>query len=99
MSYECSYCNSELEHHDTWGVGVYWMRENKPEGEIFKCPNAEGFEDEETAIEYLKQEGGYDEMFIKHCSWEDIVCESNCHHVSGSFYTDRSGDLKEGYPC
>jgi hypothetical protein len=31
--------------------------------------------------------------------WREIVCDSSCHHVSGSFYTDESGELHEGYPC
>jgi len=32
-------------------------------------------------------------------SWDEVTCNSSMHFVSGSFYTDQSGDLKEGYPC
>lgn len=32
-------------------------------------------------------------------SWEDVACDSSWCYVSGMFYTDRSGELKEGYPC
>lgn len=32
-------------------------------------------------------------------TWEDVVCESAIHSVSGSFYTYGDGELHEGYPC
>ncbi|CAH9014760.1 conserved hypothetical protein [Vibrio phage 501E54-1] len=98
MSYECIYCGAELEHHDTWGIGAYWQRENKPEGEVYRCPNHEGFEDCESAVNWYI--GYYDEHPDQQLEdWTQISCESITHHVSGMFYTDRSGDLKEGYPC
>ncbi|CAM0064338.1 hypothetical protein VPHK406_0232 [Vibrio phage K406] len=99
MSHECPYCNAELVYEDTWGVGAHWIRDNNPEGEIYRCPNHEGFEEEEEAVTYLKQEDQYDAFFTSHFSWDEVMCESNIHNVSGMFYTDRSGDLKEGYPC
>lgn len=99
MSYECVYCGSELVYEDTWGVVPYWKQDNKSEGDIFRCPNHEGFEDKDEAINYLKQQGQYDEFFLSNFTWEDVVCESNCHYVSGMFYTDRNEDLHEGYPC
>ena len=30
---------------------------------------------------------------------QDGTCESECHHVAGSFYTDTAGILHPGYPC
>jgi hypothetical protein len=62
-------------------------------GEIYRCPNHEGFEYEEDAIFYAQNNS------IDYENWEDIVCESSCLHVSGCFYTDERGDLNEGYPC
>lgn len=100
MSHECFYCGSELDHEDTWGVGAHWVRDNNPEGEIYRCPNHDGFENEEEAIDYMVELGGTIMMEeFGWSSWKDIVCDSNTHHVSGMFYTDRSGSLKEGYPC
>ena len=99
MNYECTYCGSELEYEDTWGIGPYWKTDNDPEGHIFRCPNHEGFSDEEVAKSYLKEQEAYDTFFVKHFDLEDVVCESNVHNVSGSFYTDRNGNLHEGYPC
>lgn len=95
MSYECIYCGAELVHEDTWGVGPYWRHDNDPEGEIYRCPNHNGFDTEEAAWKYVVDFGAdpYEG------SWEDIACDSGCHHVSGMFYTDQSGELKEGYPC
>jgi DNA-directed RNA polymerase subunit RPC12/RpoP len=52
MSYECIHCGAELVYEDTWGVGAYWVRDNNPEGDIFRCPNHQGFEDEDSAFEY-----------------------------------------------
>lgn len=106
MSHECWYCGAELIYDCEWGVGAYWIRENNPEGEIYKCPNHEQFEDEEAAFNYWN-----DNVKDVHSDWEGFEngwnpelwdtfgCESDCHHVSGSFYTDRSEELKEGYPC
>tara|TARA_Y100001956_G_scaffold48961_1_gene47609 strand:- start:6963 stop:7280 length:318 start_codon:yes stop_codon:yes gene_type:complete len=105
MSYECPYCESELTQVDTWGVGLWWHG-GKPEGEIYKCPNHEQFETPEDAFLYWDNnvkdvhsdwegfEDGWNEEL-----WDTFGCESNCHYVSGSFYTDRNGELHEGYPC
>ncbi len=95
MSYECIYCGAGLTYEDTWGAGPYWICNNDPEGEIYRCPNHNGFDTEEVALEYVVDFGAdpYEG------SWEDVVCDSSCHHVSGMFHTDRSGELKEDYPC
>lgn len=99
MSHECPYCNAELVYEDTWGVGAYWIQDNNPEGDIYRCPNHGGFDEEECAIEYLKKGKSYCNFFECNFTWEDVCCESWNHNVSGTFYTDRSGELKEGYPC
>jgi hypothetical protein len=31
--------------------------------------------------------------------WDYLDCESECHRVAGSFYTDAAGVLPPGYPC
>lgn len=105
-NYECPYCGADLVYEDTYGQGVYWKQDNKPTGDIYRCPNHEGFPDEESAYEYWDSsikgvhsdwegfEDGWNES-----RWEEVSCESNTHNVSGSFYTDEQGDLQEGYPC
>lgn len=100
MGHKCIYCGAHLVYEDTCGVGPYWRHDNNPEGEVYQCPNHEGFDTEEAAWEYMTELGGKVMMSeFGWESWEDVVCDSSCHHVSGMFYTDRSGELKEGYPC
>ena len=91
---ECPYCNAELINTDWYGRKIngehYWIPSHwEKEGDIFRCPNSEGFEEKEEAREYDPNFEGED--------WEEISCESFCHN--GSFYTDSSGDLSEGHPC
>ncbi len=98
MSHECPYCNAELVYDCEWGVGAHWIRENNPEGEIYRCPNHEGFDDCESAVNwYVEYYDNYPSSEFE--DWTGISCESISHNVSGMFYTDRSGDLKDGYPC
>lgn len=97
-NYECPYCGADLVYEDTYGQGAYWKQDNKPTGDIYRCPNHEGFPDCETAVNW------YIEYKDEHPSkefedWTGIACESNAHNVSGSFYTDEKGELFEGYPC
>lgn len=93
---ECPYCGSELEHHDTYFKGYNHTDANKL-GDIFKCPNNEGFQNEEEARAYEAEALSGDETPAE--DWTEIVCNSACHHVSGSFYTDPQENLHEGYPC
>ena len=81
MDHECIYCGAELQYEDTWGVGAYWQQDNNPEGEIYRCPNHDGFEEEQEVVDYLKQENQYDAFFTKHFSWDEVMCESNIHNV------------------
>jgi hypothetical protein len=92
---ECTYCEVELEQKDSYGNHEYICHGdiNGKSGDIFRCPNHEGFENKELAIEYAEANN------IEYNDWEEIVCDSACHSVSGSFYTDRQGNLYEGYPC
>lgn len=90
---ECTYCEAELNQEDTWWLGIPGKGEYQ--GEILRCPNHEGFESEEEAREY--DDGTSEDGYIE--DWEEIVCDSATHHVSGSFYTDKQGGLHEGYPC
>ena len=113
---ECPYCGAELYQEDTWFRGTVCTEMSKM-GEIYRCPNHEGFPSEEEARTYLtdtytgierttirdaveilegRLPGTVEELFP---TWEEIVCDSASHHVSGSFYTDKYGALHEGYPC
>lgn len=58
-------------------------------GDIYKCPNHEGFATPEEAQAYEPEAK----------DWQEVVCHSAVHYVSGSFYTDRAGNLHDGYPC
>ena len=96
---ECPYCNTELEQIDSFGNSNYILRgdQNGKSGDIFKCPNHEGFEDDSDTEAYLELIG--EEIPLNIDAVREVVCESSVHHVSGSFYTDRNGDLQNGYPC
>lgn len=93
---ECPHCGKELVY-DTY----YFRGNNTNEvlGHIFKCPNVEGFEEQEDAIAFVKENNlkigdGPD------CDFEDaesICCTSAC--FNGFFYTDSNDNLNEGYPC
>lgn len=92
---ECTYCGAELVHEDSYGNRNYICHGdmNGKAGDIYKCPNHEGFESEEEAIAYAEKND------IEYEDWTEICCDSSMHHVSGSFYTDRQDNLCEGYPC
>ena len=101
---ECIYCGAELDWEDSYGNKSYIIYGDKDgkSGDIYRCPNHEGFESKDDLLNYLEiKESDLD----KYCkdngfdSWEEIACESCTHSVSGSFYTDSSGNLYEGYPC
>ena len=92
---ECTYCGAYLEWEDSYGTLDY-LRYGVVEGkrgDIYRCPNHEGFEDEDEAFDYAENNGvDYDDL-------GEVCCESMNHNVSGSFYTDINGNLYEGYPC
>jgi hypothetical protein len=94
---ECPFCNAELEDNGPWGY-LASHQSGEVLGYIFKCPNAEGFDDEESAMEYLFESDETLES-LGLSSWEELTCPSSMHNVSGSFYTDKQGELHEGYPC
>jgi hypothetical protein len=93
----CTFCGSEMDYNGPYGRFAA-HQDGKKIGDIYKCPNAEGFQSEDEALEYLQSSGQTLEE-NGWASWEEIVCWSSVHHVSGSFYTDEGGDLHEGYPC
>lgn len=94
---ECPYCNAELIHKDTWGY-LASHQSGEVLGQIYICPNADGFETQEETNDYLETtEESLEDLGL--VTWEELVCESANHHVSGSFYTDKNDNLKEGYPC
>lgn len=67
-------------------------------GRIYRCPNHEGFEDEESFQEFLDFQGiTLEDLDVD--TWEEATCDSSMHSVSGSFYTDKQNNLHEGYPC
>jgi hypothetical protein len=88
MSYDCPICGAPLTHEDSYGrIRGGFMEEKR--GDIYRCPNHQGFPTPEAALAYEPSAA----------NWEEVVCDSAVHHVSGSFYTDQSGRLHEGYPC
>ena len=93
---ECPYCGKELVYHDWYGRKIpgehYWILPTwQKEGDIFKCPNYDGFEDKEEAIKYAEENN------IQFEEWEEICCDSA--FFNGFFYEDRAGRVGEGYPC
>ena len=91
---ECPYCNAELVYEDSYGNHEYICHGDirGKAGEIYQCPNHEGFKNEDEAVQYAQDNG------IEYgLGWEEIVCDSGM--FNGFFYTDFTGDLKEGYPC
>jgi hypothetical protein len=110
---ECPYCGAELICTDHYGTGrqehyygtaangLYYPSTYQKQGDIYKCPNSEGYED----VEILKEGLGLnnDDELEKYMvsenikDWEDICCESGC--FNGNFYTDSNEELYEGYPC
>jgi hypothetical protein len=95
---ECPYCGAELVYEDYYYRGNHAAYEKgytniEILGDIYHCSNHEGFENEEDAIKYAEENN------VEYENWEEIVCESACLSVSGSFYTDKQGNLHEGYPC
>lgn len=89
---ECPHCGAELVQEDTWFLGL--PRDGNKQGEIYRCPNHEGFDTVEEARAYDKENEQDNPE-----DWEEITCTSACHHVSGSFYTDNNDNLHHGYPC
>ncbi len=101
---ECPYCNAELVWEDSYGTAEYiiYGNENYKFGDIYKCPNRDGFETQEEVLEYFDMtEEELPKYLTNHGldSWEEISCDSCMFSVSGSFYTDKQGNLHEGYPC
>lgn len=101
---ECPYCGAELEWEDSYGNSDYIIHgdESGKAGDIYRCPNHEGFKDAEAVLEYIDGNDDDLEEYCKDCclkGWEEVTCDSSMHGVSGSFYTDRQDNLYEGYPC
>jgi hypothetical protein len=107
---ECIYCGHELIWCDSYGRGyresyygtaangIHYPSTYEHIGDIYKCKNHEGFSTEEEVIQYLTDNNlSFDDLGVS--CWEEVVCDSAYHRVSGSFYTDEYDNLKEGYPC
>jgi hypothetical protein len=95
---ECTYCGFELNIVDYYGR-ILAHQDGKKLGDILKCPNHEGFDSKEDALIYMNECNSLNNIHDADFDWREIVCDSSCHHVSGSFYTDEQGNLHEGYPC
>jgi hypothetical protein len=91
---ECMYCNAELTHEDSFGTTAFinYGRKEGKGGDIFKCPNHEGFEDPADAQKYL-EENDLDLEDLGLESIEELPCDGLF------FYTDKGGNLHEVYPC
>ena len=93
----CPICNSELRDEGAWGF-LASHQSGEVLGRTYRCPNYEGFENEESANEFLETtKRTIEDLGVT--NWEEITCDSSMHHVSGSFYTDKQGNLHDGYPC
>lgn len=92
---ECPYCGAELVYEDSYG-SIQELNRGTPKGHIYRCPNHQGFADPESARAYFidveQREPSEEEL-------AEYTCGSSVHHVSGSFYTEPSGRLRDGYPC
>lgn len=101
---ECPYCGKELEWEDSYGNKDYiiYGDEKGKSGDIYRCPNHEGFDSLEDVLEYIDgNENDLEEYCKDHgiLGWDEVTCESCCNSVSGSFYTDKQDNLYDGYPC
>ena len=88
---ECPECGAELCHYDDYGYFAPHQSGEKI-GQIFKCPNFEGFEDAEELKRYRAKHPELDTV-----KDEDIICESAINN--GRYFTRKNGDLVEGFPC
>ncbi len=93
----CPYCNATLNAEGPYGY-LASHQSGEVLGYIYRCPNHEGFEVEESANTYLELIGSTLEN-LGLTSWEELSCDSYVHNVSGSFYTDKQNNLYLGYPC
>ena len=101
---ECPYCGAELICTDHYGTGrqeyyygtasngLYYPSTYQKQGDIYKCPNSDGFEDLDEALSYV-----YEHSDLEVDLLEELCCESGC--FNGNFYTDSNDELHEGYPC
>jgi hypothetical protein len=114
---ECTYCGAELEYEDSYGNRDYICHDdrNGKRGDIYRCPNHEGFQEIEGSINHIlcyynkeNENLNQEELnkvitdYLEEFGITDLIevtCDSSTHNVSGSFYTDCNGNLYEGYPC
>ena len=94
---ECPICGAELNNEGPYGY-LALHHSGEVLGQTYRCPNHEGFDDEEAALWFLMKTGRTMKD-IGVSKWDEITCDSSMHHVSGSFYTDKQDNLHEGYPC
>lgn len=96
---DCPYCGTELKYHDYYGQKIrtehYYIHHQswiEKTGDIYKCPNYEGFDDLGEAKKYQDSHPDTKDLLL-----EEVTCDS--YAFNGFFYTDSAGELKEGYPC
>lgn len=53
---KCPYCNEELDDCGAWGF-LAQHQSGEVLGHTFKCPNSDGFNTKEEAINYLNESG------------------------------------------
>lgn len=92
----CPNCNAELIDEGVYGR-LCAHQDGKVLGTIYRCPNHQGFETEEAALDYITETNQSIDEFGD--GWEDISCASSMHSASGAFYTNTTEQLIEGYPC
>ncbi|KLA04837.1 hypothetical protein B4086_5795 [Bacillus cereus] len=94
---ECPHCGAELEYASYWYRGIYGTETYHKLGDIYKCPNFEGFEDKEEAKAYVETNN----LEVGEGKEVETIDEVSCESFSfnGFFYTDEQDNLHEGYPC
>jgi hypothetical protein len=102
---ECPYCGAELIYDEEYGTGrhesfygtagngIHYPSTYKKIGDIYYCPNREGFENINEAEQYKNSPEGIDQQELRN---EDVICDSST--FNRFFYTDSNDNLKEGYP-
>lgn len=95
----CPYCGEELIQEDSFGILEYIRGNDKngKRGDIYFCPNREGFTDKESADEYLKSiDETYESIGIT--DFDELKCENS--KGNGFYYCYvNSDEIREGYPC
>jgi len=98
LNYDCDYGRGRKESfYGTASNGLHYPSTYEKLGDIYECPNSDGFESEEYAKVYLETIGEtIDSLGVD--SWGELSCENE---RGDRFYhtVDNGDELHDGYPC